>query len=139
MAEVASLKVGGIDSKRMLIRIGCGKGGRCRYALLSADLLALLRARWQQGNRVGVMLPAGWLFPGQNPAKPITTRQRSRVVETAPRRQVGPSASARTLCGTAPPLTCSRTAGTFASSKSAMPNSTTLRSTPAWPPFEAVC
>ena len=47
------------------------------------DLLALLRAWWQQGRRDGVMLPAGWLFPGQDPAKPITTRQLSRVVEAA--------------------------------------------------------
>ena len=29
------------------------------------------------------MLPGGWLFPGQNPVKPITTRQLARVVEEA--------------------------------------------------------
>src|ERR1700712_1809687 len=29
------------------------------------------------------MRPAGCLFPGQDPAKPITTRQLSRVVEAA--------------------------------------------------------
>jgi integrase/recombinase XerD len=29
------------------------------------------------------MLPGGWLFPGQNPVKPITTRQLGRVVEEA--------------------------------------------------------
>jgi hypothetical protein len=39
VAEVASLKVGDIDSERMLIRVERGKGGRCRHALLSADLL----------------------------------------------------------------------------------------------------
>ena len=83
VAEVASLKVGDVDSERMLIRVERGKGGRSRHALLSADLLALLRAWWQEGRRDGVMLPAGWLFPGQDPAKPITTRQLSRVVEAA--------------------------------------------------------
>ena len=83
VAEVASLKVGDIDSERMLIQVVSGKGGRSRHALLSPDLLALLRAWWQQGKREGVMLPAGWLFPGQDPAKPITTRQLSRVVEAA--------------------------------------------------------
>ena len=83
VAEVASLKVGDIDSKRMLIIVECGKGGRSRHALLSPDLLALLRAWWQEGRRQGVMLPAGCLFPGQDPAKPITTRQLSRVVEAA--------------------------------------------------------
>jgi integrase/recombinase XerD len=83
VAEVASLKVGDIDSKRMLIVVERGKGGRSRHALLSPDLLALLRAWWQEGRRQGVMRPAGCLFPGQDPAKPITTRQLSRVVEAA--------------------------------------------------------
>jgi len=83
VAEVASLKVGDIDSERMLIRVERGKGGRYRQAMLSPDLLALLRAWWQDGRRQGVMLPGGWLFPGQNPIRPITTRQLSRVVEEA--------------------------------------------------------
>ena len=83
VAEVASLKVGDIDSKRMLIVVERGKGGRGRNALLSADLLGLLRAWWQEGRQHGVMRPGGWLFPGQDPTKPITTRQLSRVVEGA--------------------------------------------------------
>src|SRR5271154_412272 len=83
VAEVASLKVGDIDSARMLIRVERGKGGRYRHAMLSPDLLSLLRARWQEGRRQGVMLPGGWLFPGQDPGKPITTRQLARVVEEA--------------------------------------------------------
>ena len=29
------------------------------------------------------MQPGGWLFPGQDPARPITTRQLNRVVEGA--------------------------------------------------------
>ena len=83
VAEVAQLKVGNIDSERMLIVVERGKGGRQRHALLSPTLLALLRAWWQVGREQGVMRPGGWLFPGQNPAKPITTRQLSRVVEAA--------------------------------------------------------
>jgi site-specific recombinase XerD len=83
VAEVASLKVGDIDSARMLIRVERGKGGRYRHAMLSPDLLSLLRAWWQEGRRQGVMLPGGWLFPGQDPGKPITTRQLGRVVEDA--------------------------------------------------------
>jgi site-specific recombinase XerD len=83
VAEVASLKVGDIDSQRMLIIVERGKGGRYRHALLSPNLLALLRAWWQEGRQQGVMRPGGWLFPGQDPARPITTRQLSRVVEAA--------------------------------------------------------
>ena len=83
VAEVAQLKVGNIDSERMLIVVERAKGDRQRHALLSPSLLALLRAWWQEGRQKGVMRPGGWLFPGQDPAKPITTRQLSRVVEDA--------------------------------------------------------
>ncbi len=85
VAEVAVLKVGDIDSERMLIRVERGKGGRYRNAMLSPDLLALLRAWWKEGRRQRGMLPGGWLFPGQNHIRPITTRQLSRVVEDAAR------------------------------------------------------
>src|ERR687893_1196481 len=85
VAEVAALKVGDVDSERMLIRVERGKGGRYRNAMLSSDLLALLRAWWKEGRRQGAMLPSGWLFPGQNPVRPIATRQLARVVEDAAR------------------------------------------------------
>jgi len=85
VAEVAALKVGDIDSERMLIRVERGKGGRYRNAMLSPDLLTLLRAWWKEGRLQGAMLPGGWLFPGQNPVRSISTRQLSRVVEEAAR------------------------------------------------------
>ena len=69
----------------MLIRVERGKGGRYRNAMLSPDLLALLRTWWKEGHRQGAMLAGGWLFPGQNPVRPISTRQLSRVVEEAAR------------------------------------------------------
>ncbi len=50
VAEVAALKVGDIDGERMLIRVERGKGGRYRNAMLSPDLLALLRAWWKEGD-----------------------------------------------------------------------------------------
>jgi site-specific recombinase XerD len=83
VAEVAALKVGDIDSQRMMIRVERGKGGRYRNAMLSPDLLVLLRAWWQEGRQQGVMRPGGWLFPGLDPARSISTRQLSRVVEAA--------------------------------------------------------
>jgi integrase/recombinase XerD len=83
VGEVAMLKVRDIDSERMLIRVERGKGGQYRNAMLSPDLLALLRQWWQDGHRQGVLHRDGWLFPGQHALKPISTRQLYRVVVEA--------------------------------------------------------
>lgn len=81
--EVVVLKIGDIDSERMVIRIDQGKGRIDRYAMLSPKLLELLRAWWRQANSKGKMLPGGWLFPGQNPVNPMSTRQLNRACHTA--------------------------------------------------------
>ena len=71
-AELLQLQVADIDSRRMLIHIRQGKGGRDRYVSLSPTLLATLRVyyRW--------MRPQTWLFPGTvhnwRADKPITKR-----------------------------------------------------------------
>jgi site-specific recombinase XerD len=82
-SEVVSLEVSDIDSERMVIRVEQGKGRKDRYAMLSEPLLALLRAWWLAARDRGVMLPGGWLFPGQNPVNPLTTRQLSRAFHGA--------------------------------------------------------
>ena len=83
VSEVASLKVDDIDSERMLIRIEQGKGRKDRNAMLSPQLLALLRLWWKEGKRRGVMLPHGWLFPGRTHGDPISTRQINRAIHEA--------------------------------------------------------
>jgi integrase/recombinase XerD len=83
VAEVSTLKVGDIDSERMLIRVERGKGGQYRDAMLPTDLLVLLRQWWQVGRQRGVMHRDGWLFPGQHAMKPISTRQLHRIVVEA--------------------------------------------------------
>ena len=77
--EVVHLSVGDIDSERMVIRVEQGKGKRDRYAMLSPTLLELLRAWWQHARAQRQMLPGGWLFPGQNPVNPLSTRQLARA------------------------------------------------------------
>jgi len=82
-SEVVSLRVTDIDSERQVIRVEQGKGRKDRYAMLSLDLLELLRAWWRVGREKGVMLPGGWLFPGQSPVNPLTTRQLRRAFDGA--------------------------------------------------------
>jgi len=54
-----------------------------RHAMLSPQLLELLRDWWVEGRRRGVLLPRGWLFPGRNPIEPLSTRQINRAVHAA--------------------------------------------------------
>jgi len=80
VSEVAHLKVDDIDSKRMLLRIEEGKGRKDRNAMLSPQLLELLRLWWREGKRRSVLLPHGWLFPGRSYTDPVSTRQLHRAV-----------------------------------------------------------
>ena len=77
VCEVVALKVSDVDSKRMLLRIEQGKGRKDRYAMLSEQLLALLRDWWR------IARPPLWLFPGRDPMLPLTTRQLNRAVHAA--------------------------------------------------------
>jgi len=65
VSEVAVLKVSDIDSSRMVMRIEHGKGGKERYAMLSAPLLGILRSYWR------LTRPPLYLFSGRTPDKPI--------------------------------------------------------------------
>ena len=71
VSEVAALKIGDIPgsspgtSRRMVMRIEHGKGGKERHALLSQTLLGILRAYWRLAR------PPLYLFPGRTPDKPV--------------------------------------------------------------------
>lgn len=76
-SEVTHLKVGDIDSDRMLIRVDQGKGRKDRHVMLSPSLLELLRDYYREAR------PAGWLFPGRNRVDPISTKQFNRAFGVA--------------------------------------------------------
>ncbi len=76
-AEVCALKIGDIDSDRMLIHVEEGKGGKDRKVMLSPGLLGLLRDYWCEAR------PEGWLFPGKPTLNPISPRQLSRAFTSA--------------------------------------------------------
>ena len=90
VSEVAALKVTDIDRGRMVMRIENGKGGKERYAMLSAPLLGILRSYWR-------VEPPLYLFPGRTPDKPIeptvlyaACRSRAaRAMLAARRRTIG--------------------------------------------------
>ena len=51
--------------------------------MLSPGLLKILRAWWRDGQAKRKLLPGGWVFPGQNPVDPLSTRQLGRVFHLA--------------------------------------------------------
>ena len=128
-SEVISLKVGDIDSTRMLVRVDQGKGHKDRYVMLSQPLLHLLRRWWL------VKRPRVWLFPGQVPGAPSPCGS-STAPYTRPHDAPGStSASACTPCGIASPRICSSRRPISASFRycSVTRSSTRRRSTPASP------
>ncbi len=82
-SEVVALKASDIDAARMLLRVEQGKGQKDRHAMLSPQLLEILRAWWCCGRRRGVLMPGGWLFPGRDRLTPLTARQLGRIVHAA--------------------------------------------------------
>ena len=82
-SEVTHLKVTDIDSQRMMIRVEQGKGNKDRNAMLPPALLVLLRHWWRVAQAQRRMLKGGWLFPGQNPVNPLSTRQLRRAMEAS--------------------------------------------------------
>jgi integrase/recombinase XerD len=80
VGEVVRLKVGSIDSQRMLLHIENSKGGRDRYAMLSPRLLEILRTYWKRAR------PSSWLFPGQEPGSHVSRGTLQCACRTARRR-----------------------------------------------------
>ena len=65
VSEVVNLKLGDIDSKRMMIRVRKGKGAKERYTILPKRLLKELRIYWKRYQ------PSEWLFSGSKPEQPM--------------------------------------------------------------------
>ena len=74
VSEVVNLKVSDVDSERMMLRIERGKGRKDRHAMLSPQLLELLRAWWLQCRS------PGWLFPGRDPLSSDTIMELAHKV-----------------------------------------------------------
>jgi integrase/recombinase XerD len=77
VTEACTLRLEDIDSRRMVIRVRSGKGGRDRYTLLSARLLDHLRGYWRTCR------PVEWLFPRQTTGSHISSDSVRRVFRRA--------------------------------------------------------
>jgi integrase/recombinase XerD len=78
ISEVCSLEITDIDTQRMLIHVRDGKGKKDRYVMLSDQILALLDDYYKS-------LPpqSTYLFPGQNPHRPISHTAVGKVLRNA--------------------------------------------------------
>jgi site-specific recombinase XerD len=78
-SELIHVKVGDIDSKRMVVRVENGKGQKDRYVMLSKTLLTCLRLYWaSQFPRLKT-----WLFPGYNLDEPMVRETPKKIIIAA--------------------------------------------------------
>lgn len=92
ISEAACLKVTDIDSKRMMVRVQQGKGGKDRYSILSQTALECLRRYWKTYR------PTQWLFEGQNKDTHISISSiRQIFLEAKKRAGITKPASPHTL------------------------------------------
>jgi site-specific recombinase XerD len=78
VSEACRLCVQDIDSRRGVIHVRDGKGGKDRYVMLGARLLAVLREYWRAAR------PAGpHLFPGMHESVVVSRKTLNRALKQA--------------------------------------------------------
>ena len=79
ISEAISLRPTDIDSRRMVVRVEEGKGGKDRCVMLSRRLLETLRDYWRRARR-----PAGeWRFSGMIPGRHLSRNVPARACQKA--------------------------------------------------------
>ena len=81
ISEACRLRVEDIDSKRGVLHVRVGKGGKDRYVMLSERLLAVLRRYWQVARPKD-----GWLFPGREKGRPLHPHSVAKALQLATRK-----------------------------------------------------
>ena len=89
LSELIHLRVSDIDGSRRLVRIEQGKGRKDRYVMLSSRLRTILREYWVAYR------PDGWLFPGEDPTKPLCPTSVQKLLQKT-----------RLKAGLTKPVTC---------------------------------
>lgn len=78
VSEACGLQVGDIDSRRSVIHVRDGKGGKARHVMLSEVLLSTLRSYWS-----AVRPPLPYLFPGRDGQSPCCPEMAQRAIKRA--------------------------------------------------------
>ena len=73
ISEVVGLKKEHIDLSRGVVYVNLGKGRKDRCTILSQKA-ALLMKQYLAGSNIQT-----WLFPGQQPAKPLSIRSAQKI------------------------------------------------------------
>ena len=79
ISEIVNLKIGDIDSKRMVILLRQAKGKKDRIVMLSEKLLVMLRAYYNKYK------PKSWLFEGQQ-GEQYSTRSIAKMIQQCKRK-----------------------------------------------------
>jgi integrase/recombinase XerD len=82
VGEAVRLGSQDIDSRRMLIHVRFGKGGKERYSILSPVLLEVLRRYWRESRED----KSYWLFPSPEPTKPVDRTLLRQILLTSIKR-----------------------------------------------------
>jgi integrase/recombinase XerD len=92
VSEACRLTIEDIDSSRMVLHVRQAKGNKDRDVMLSPVLLETLRQYWKRSR------PRCWLFPGNGPDKPMTTKSVFLMVRSiAARAKITKTVSPHTL------------------------------------------
>jgi integrase/recombinase XerD len=80
VSEAINLKVSDLDRARKVIHVRGGKGHKDRQVMLSEQLREVLAAYWRWKR------PTEWLFPGENPGRPIARKSVFEACKKAAQR-----------------------------------------------------
>jgi len=115
VSEVVALKVGDIDSERMLLRVERGKGGKSLPSRKRGTAMRCCRRSCSnccvpggaKGDGAACCCREAGCFPAATRSSRCQPASLAALSAPPPRRQESTSACRRTRCGTALPPTCS--------------------------------
>ena len=114
VSEVVALKVGDIDSERMLLRVERGKGAKTATRCCRRSCSNCCAPGGARGGGAACCCREAGYFQAATRSSRYRPASSAALSAQPPRPPGSPSASRRTRCGTASPPTCSSKASTSA-------------------------